>query len=323
MSVSILKEDFTDFDHFRDILLGWDVEVTQLSRGPLALKWRQIVFENFLTLSRLILNRRIGDRMTINPGHITFVVCFSPNIFCGLEVPAGSMLVFGPGREYRSILPEGFESLEICVSSDFLRAEGFFIADEGFDDLRPENCVLRIPGPVLDEFRRLSQTISNLSSHQSEPIRATVWITAARERAMSLILSVLQASDREKSPNVTVQTSRWPLITRAFEKIDRLGPEAASIADISMSLGCTPRALQAAFQSTLGITPSQYTLAKRLHFARRDLLAAQPDKETVTRIAANHEFFHFGRFSQYYKGLFGESPSTTLKRAGRLRSDLR
>jgi transcriptional regulator GlxA family with amidase domain len=35
---------------------------------------------------------------------------------------------------------------------------------------------------------------------------------------------------------------------------------------------------------------------------------------SVTQVASDQGFMHFGRFSQYYRSLFGELPSDTLRR---------
>jgi transcriptional regulator GlxA family with amidase domain len=47
----------------------------------------------------------------------------------------------------------------------------------------------------------------------------------------------------------------------------------------------------------------------------RALQRANPEKTTVTEIASDCGFWEFGRFSVAYHSLFGESPSTALRRA--------
>jgi AraC family ethanolamine operon transcriptional activator len=59
------------------------------------------------------------------------------------------------------------------------------------------------------------------------------------------------------------------------------------------------------------MAPATYLRYIRLNGARRSL------KETasVTEAATSWGFWHFGRFAQDYRALFGEQPSATLKRA--------
>jgi AraC-like DNA-binding protein len=54
----------------------------------------------------------------------------------------------------------------------------------------------------------------------------------------------------------------------------------------------------------------------RMRLTRRILLEA-PETAHVTKIALDCGFSHLGRFGLEYKRRFGESPSETLKRAGR------
>lgn len=308
--MDVINEEFVDFDLFRDVLLGWDVDVTQLSAGPLKLQWQQLAFEDQLTLSHLTSNRRLSDRMAIGHDRLTFVVCFSPNLFCGIEVPAGALLIFGPGREYRSILPEGFQSFEMSAPLDCLEDIGLLAADPKFNDLCPENCIFSLTNHQLAEFGRLYQALGSFAAHESDP---SLWAMAVREGAINLVQSVVRQSESPVEPDQHTRGSSWLLALRAMEYVDREGFSNDSVAAISRGLGCSARALQIAFQASLGMTPLQYLLARRLQLARRDLLASQPDNYNVTQIASEHEFFHFGRFSQYYRTLFGELPSETLR----------
>jgi AraC-like DNA-binding protein len=52
---------------------------------------------------------------------------------------------------------------------------------------------------------------------------------------------------------------------------------------------------------------------------RGALRNADPDMVTVTEIARRYGFTQFGRFAGAYRAVFGESPSTTLKRIPQIR----
>jgi Helix-turn-helix domain len=64
-----------------------------------------------------------------------------------------------------------------------------------------------------------------------------------------------------------------------------------------------------------GMAPHRYLRVRQLNLARRTLALVDPATETVTEIATQHGFWELGRFAVTYRVLFGERPSTTLRRA--------
>lgn len=83
---------------------------------------------------------------------------------------------------------------------------------------------------------------------------------------------------------------------------------------MSIATGLGERSLQLLFQAEYGLCPQEWLRIERLNRVRTDLL--NPRKNTsVTHIATRWGFFHLGRFSRYYRELFGEKPSETLARA--------
>lgn len=312
MGSRVVKLEFDNFDRFRETLVGWDDEITQLSPGRLCLSYNQIIFEN-LTLTRLRLNRHVSDRLTVDPGLFRFVVCFNTQVFSGIPVPAGSMVIFGRGREYRNVLCEGHDALELTVTSALLHSLGVTLVDACPRQLSPERCVIPLADHQIRAFRALAENPFFVS--KLDPVTGHRWAAAIRDHSISLLTEVVRAAQFSKEEKRQKPIQGWPLTSRALSFIDQHRYEHIAVGDISEALGCTCRALQFAFQDALKTTPNQYLLARRLHLARSALLGGLCG--SVTRVATDHHFFHFGRFSQYYQTLFAERPSETLQRAKR------
>ena len=86
------------------------------------------------------------------------------------------------------------------------------------------------------------------------------------------------------------------------------------VADLAAQIGVTYWTLRDCCLEYLGMSPKRYLWLRRMHLARRALRRADAERTTVIEIAADYGFWELGRFSVAYRSLFGESPSTALRR---------
>lgn len=69
---------------------------------------------------------------------------------------------------------------------------------------------------------------------------------------------------------------------------------------------------QTAFHETLGIGPVAFVRYRRLCSIHSTLRRSNAEQTTVADVALQHGFLNLGRFSGYYRSLFGEYPAQTL-----------
>lgn len=100
----------------------------------------------------------------------------------------------------------------------------------------------------------------------------------------------------------------------AVNYIDANAHRPIGLADIAAACNRGPRALQLAFRRTADTTPWAYVRSVRLSRARRDLVRADPRRDTVLAIALRWGFTNRSRFSAEYRSVYGESPGATLRR---------
>ena len=86
------------------------------------------------------------------------------------------------------------------------------------------------------------------------------------------------------------------------------------LSELCAAANVSERTLQYAFHDIMGMSPLTFLHRLRLHRARDELRKAQSGSTTVTDVAMNWGFWHFGEFSRAYKNCFGEVPSRTLRR---------
>jgi AraC family ethanolamine operon transcriptional activator len=86
------------------------------------------------------------------------------------------------------------------------------------------------------------------------------------------------------------------------------------VSELCQIVGVSERTLQGAFHEIMQMSPITYLNRLRLHRARTSLRSASTSTTTVSAVALDWGFWHFGRFSRAYKQCFQEAPSKTLAR---------
>jgi len=103
---------------------------------------------------------------------------------------------------------------------------------------------------------------------------------------------------------------------RLLNKVNKLSltnkTQPLSLDEICTAVNMKRRTVQKYFHEIYGMGPTRYFRIRRLNGARIDLMNGAT---SVSETALNWGFTHFGRFSQNYKTLFNESPTTTIELA--------
>jgi len=108
------------------------------------------------------------------------------------------------------------------------------------------------------------------------------------------------------------------IVRRAEERFFEANGGPISLADLCAAAGVGQSALYRAFHSVCDEPPLAYFQKRRLTDARRALLKSPEHRGAVKQAAMSVGLTEMGRFSVEYRRLFGESPSATLKKNGRL-----
>jgi AraC-like DNA-binding protein len=134
---------------------------------------------------------------------------------------------------------------------------------------------------------------------------ARLLVTAALAAFPNNALADPTAEDRHDGSSATLR--------RAVAFIDEHAHEDISVADIAEAAHVTIRAVQLAFRRHLESTPTAYLRRVRLEHAHRQLVAADPEHESVTAVAYRWGFFSPSRFAAYYREAYGVLPSHSLR----------
>jgi AraC family ethanolamine operon transcriptional activator len=138
---------------------------------------------------------------------------------------------------------------------------------------------------------------------------------AAVEEEVSLCLThVLERSMKVQDRHVgRPQFSRSRVIARTLSLIEANEGQPLFVDDLCRATQVSERTLRNIFHEFFGVGPMRLLKVRQLREIRAALLRADPQHDTVTRIAARFGIWDFSLFARNYKALFGESPSRTLR----------
>jgi AraC-like DNA-binding protein len=161
----------------------------------------------------------------------------------------------------------------------------------------------------------LGRSLRLLSSEVRDP-EGLATVPAMAPRLVRLVIAgVLTSCRHNYSAELTRPASALgpKPIRDAINAIDAHPELITTVADIAAAVGLSVRALDAGFRRHVGIPPMRYLRKVRLARVHRDLLDADPSRDTATSIAHRWGFVHYGRFCAEYRGVYGRSPSESLR----------
>lgn len=181
--------------------------------------------------------------------------------------------------------------------------------------IRPE-LRFDLGAPAAREWLRLVAMLARQLRPDAEPLPPTM-IAAVQD---GVIGGFLYASRHQYSallqeaPEVATRAARGAA-ARAVHLIHEDPRNIVGLESLARRVGITPRGLQLSFQREVGVSPMEYVKATRLARVRTALREADAREASVSELAARWGFNHLGRFAADYARRYGETPSTTLRRA--------
>ncbi|GLR88502.1 helix-turn-helix domain-containing protein [Bradyrhizobium iriomotense] len=155
---------------------------------------------------------------------------------------------------------------------------------------------------------RLSRIVLQLGSHDGalSASSAEFWKRSIAECMGMTILSSLPPDGNARLP------SARRIIRKVEDFLEEAGTRPVHISEICVALAVPRRSLHRAFNEVFGVGPVTFLRHKRLCAIHSILRESIPGTTTVATVAMQQGFYELGRFSHYYRAMFGEYPSQTL-----------
>lgn len=204
-------------------------------------------------------------------------------------------------QDFELMTPNDFSIYGIVIDKSAL-LQAANLQHIALDDISSSSVLLPSnPANTITALRYfIIRLLSSKLLHITSRIQQDILISAVVELLVQQQpLAITRVSYRKRKTTVDaitqyITTTDYPITIS----------ELCRIANVSR------RTLQYSFESILGISPQRFIRLTRLNRIRRELSKPHQTKPIVD-IALDYGFYHPGGFSQDYKLLFGESPSTT------------
>ena len=307
----------SDCDELAELSPGWDEEYIQLKKGMFEMELNLIQIGSFQFIEQF---SEVPILYRGNTPKATFALAI-PVLNRGKSLYGGNILtedccVIGTETGYLDLTTSDRHRLLIItapIEQTLAQAEQM---------QRPlTRKRLSFPGILLLEplaLKRLSDYITELLLFvKTHPNKLTGNFSGNSmaelilQDSLPLLVDVLTANLTflpEKNSN------RQKLVKYSEAFMEKHIAAPITLTDLCRELDTSQRSLYYAFQEYLGLPPMAYLKLLRLRQVRRTLKSTTSQLSKVTDIATSYGFWHMGQFSQDYKKMFGESPSTTLKK---------
>jgi AraC-like DNA-binding protein len=302
----------TRIEDLSDAVLGAGLEAMQMSRAPVTGSLAFAMHDGVVYSSGAI-GGRVALRGPLSSSQLTIgigLTIASGSRHWLSEVATGDCGIFLPGDDHDAFYAPGSLYATATLSAERLDE----LAEQAGLVLDP-----RVLGGTGIYAQRLPErTLAGLRSafERVHAGRAAEASKAARV-GTRLLDAIVAQFGRPPRPRIGVSDPRGlgRIVARArayaLENLERPITVEAMVAAASTSR----RTLHRAFNAVLDETPQSYVRKVRLHRIRRELATSAEVACTVSIAANRWGVSELGRLSGWYRDLFGELPSKTLRQA--------
>jgi AraC family ethanolamine operon transcriptional activator len=304
---------FSDVDEFSDTLAGTAGRCMPTARSTEEW-WVQTLASGGVRMQTF----QIGGRSTFagdgKLNQITLQVPLSDparSRLDGWPLDLASCLLVGNGQPFvlTTLAATRWVSLVIPSDHDLLVPEHMKSKMSLLFDNKPGSRAI-VSTQHLDRIRLLAHRLTTVADGAALDAAAN----AAQEEIVATVSQAIAASSRPPSRKLGRPSFARARIIGKILALTETSPGAPLLTDdLCRRTGVSERTLRNVFHEYFAVGPVRFLKVRQLRNIRQALLAADPARETVTRIAMRFGISDLSLFAYNYKSLFGESPSYTLR----------
>jgi len=234
----------------------------------------------------------------------------------GMELHSLALMAAGPGAQAEIIVDRDYESVALLVPPRVLRehlALRRITADFDFpQDVEVWHPATEVAQSLFELGARIAETAEDAPGIFNDHHWARY---GAQVEFMDSLFATIESCDPDGHVDTDKKGRSYSQIVRTCEDYTlNLEDRRPYLSELCAAANVSERTLQYAFQDIMGMSPMTFLHRLRLHRARDELRKAKIGSTTISDVAMNWGFWHFGEFSRAYKNCFGETPSRTLRK---------
>jgi AraC-like DNA-binding protein len=234
-----------------------------------------------------------------------------PMLWGGVELQTGDIIFHSRGERFhqRTTGPCGWSL--VGLAPEHLERYGEVASGKALS-LPAAARILRPATRDAARLRRLHAQACRLAETRPKVLAHPEVARAIEQGLIHALVTCLGARARDDG---TARLHNTRIMARFEEVLANHPNRPLPMPQLCALIGVTDRTLRSCCAEFLGISPTRYMLLRRLKAVRIALRDADPATASVAEIAGGCGFTELGRFAVIYRTAFGESPSTTLRRA--------
>lgn len=310
----IVRLKFESIENLRSGIANADLNSVQIKPGSLTGGMLFVSTGNTL-FSVGHLDGDVRTRGIVDPDRVTLAINLSTNasifsFISGRHVLPGEIYVMEPGGPFDNRTAGNLLYATLSISRDEMDKLSIYNSIHPNTKLWQTRRWYSAPADLRGFICKsitgiISQLLPgqvNLSLHQYGQFEQSI----IELFFQGIVFDDQQRSERSLSSNAGI-------VRKAEDWIEGQNLTSVNISDLCKAICISRRTLHRAFNETLGLGPMHYIMLKRLSAVRAILRSADPLTTSITNVAWDYGFWELGRFAVFYKRMFGERPSETLK----------
>jgi AraC-like DNA-binding protein len=177
----------------------------------------------------------------------------------------------------------------------------------------PVGRVLRPLRSAAVRLLRLHSKACRLAETRHKLIANPEVARALEQELLHALVNCLTADDA--NGNLKTMRHHADIMVRFEDASTTHGGPQRNMPALCSAIGVPERTLRVCCTEFLGMSPTRYLLLRRLNMVRSALRRANPANASVAEVARTYQFQEPGRFAVTYRTVFGEMPSSTLRRS--------